>query len=86
MKVSLIRANNKTSHRLAACHRCGWDQPLTRVDGSNRGRLGSGHAYGWLCNECIGDLSAGPGSGELVGASTGTDVKRSQSRKVRSVA
>lgn len=86
MKVSVITAKSRATHRQAACHRCGWDQPLTRVDGRNRGRLGSGRSFGWLCDDCIDDLSGASASREMVGARTGTDAKRSQGRRARSVA
>jgi len=42
--------------RHAACHRCGWKQPLNKVSGGDRQRLGTGRRYHWLCDGCWADL------------------------------
>jgi hypothetical protein len=44
--------------RQAACHRCGWTQPLMRIGRHEQAASGVGHAYRWLCTDCVDDLAS----------------------------
>jgi hypothetical protein len=42
--------------RYGACHRCGWSGAVAKVGRRERRLLKSGHEFGRLCDECVGDL------------------------------
>jgi hypothetical protein len=41
--------------RRGSCQRCGWFEPLVRIDRHEQAWLGVGHAYRWLCEDCVDD-------------------------------
>lgn len=40
-------------HRDGVCHRCGWARPVSTVGRADRRRMGTGRAFGRLCDDCI---------------------------------
>jgi hypothetical protein len=84
MTTSNTLVRSGTKHREAACHRCGWTQSLSKVSRNEQIRLGSDQKYGWLCDDCVADLT---GSRELVPSSTAaTHDVPSHAARTRSVA
>ncbi len=43
-------------HRFGVCHRCGWTGPVSRVGRGQRRCMGTGRAFGRLCDDCIESL------------------------------
>jgi hypothetical protein len=41
---------------VGACHRCGWSGPVTKVRRRDRRALGTRHAFGRLCADCVDEL------------------------------
>jgi hypothetical protein len=81
---TLVR--NGTHRREAPCHRCGWTQPLSRLDRREQLRLATTEHYRWLCDDCVTDLTA-TGSQQPVTAGKGTpDAAATQLGRTRSVA
>jgi hypothetical protein len=80
---TLVRSGTK--RREAACHRCGWTQSLSKVSRNTQIQLGSAQKYGWLCDDCVADLT---GSRELVPSSStaATHEVPSHAARTRSVA
>ena len=44
---------NGSHQREAACHRCGWNQPVRKIGRAERAQLGAGHEFRWLCDDCV---------------------------------
>jgi hypothetical protein len=42
--------------RQAECHRCGWQQPLTKVSRQQRVQFGMDRSVRWVCDDCLIDL------------------------------
>jgi hypothetical protein len=43
-------------HRFGVCHRCGWKALVSRVGREDHLRIGTGRAFGRLCDECFDTL------------------------------
>jgi hypothetical protein len=76
---------NGSHSREAACHRCGWNQPVRKIGRAERAQLGVGHEFGWLCDDCVRDLSSA-GTREPAQATAVKDSRDDQVRRSRSVA
>ena len=63
MTTSNTLVRSGTNRREAACHRCGWTQPLAKVSRSEQLRLGADQRFRWLCDDCLTELT---GAHELV--------------------
>jgi hypothetical protein len=44
--------------RQAECHRCGWQQPLTKVSRQQRVEFSMDRSVRWICDECMIDLAS----------------------------
>jgi hypothetical protein len=76
---------NGSHQREAACHRCGWNQPVRKIGRAERAQLGAGHQFRWLCDDCVRDLSSG-GTPERVKTGAVKASGNDQARRSRSVA
>jgi hypothetical protein len=86
MTTSNTLVSNGTHRREAPCHRCGWTQPLSRLDRHQQISLATTERYRWLCDECVTDLTA-TGVEERVAAGKGTpDAAATEPGRTRSVA
>lgn len=86
MTTSNTLVANKTHRRDAPCHRCGWTQPLLRIERREQVRLSSTERYRWLCDDCVRELTgAGVAEKVAVGAPD-TEVAAAQHGRTRSVA
>jgi hypothetical protein len=47
-------------HRFGICHRCGWKALVSRVGRDDHLRIGSGRAFGRLCDDCFDTLLGAP--------------------------
>jgi hypothetical protein len=43
-------------HRFGVCHRCGWKALVSRVGREEHLRIGTGRAFGRLCDDCFDTL------------------------------
>jgi hypothetical protein len=77
--------DNSSQRREAACHRCGWNQPVRKIGRAERAQLGAGHQFRWLCDDCVRDLSSA-GKHEPAQTSAVKDSRNDQARRSRSVA
>ena len=50
------------------CHRCGWRGSVTKVRRPDRSVIGSGRAYGRLCQECLSELIDQPTREDIAAA------------------
>jgi hypothetical protein len=76
---------SNSDRRQADCHRCGWNQSVRKIGRAERAQLGAGHQFGWLCDDCVRDLSSA-GTPERVTTSAVKDSGNDQARRSRSVA
>jgi hypothetical protein len=44
--------------RQAECHRCGWQQPLTKVSRQQRIEFSLDRSVRWVCDECMIDVAS----------------------------
>ena len=49
--------DSRARRRIANCHRCGWKQELRRVGRRDRRVIGALQGHGWVCADCITDLT-----------------------------
>jgi hypothetical protein len=79
--VRMKAAGSSKAHahtRHADCHRCGWNQPLTRVTRRQRAEFHSKESFRWLCDDCLVELTAAsPGSSVDAGAGAHSQSRRS---------
>jgi hypothetical protein len=47
-------------HWHGVCHRCGWSGAVSRVGLRSRRKLGTGMAFGRLCDDCVTALAGQP--------------------------
>ena len=76
---------NSSQRREAACHRCGWNQPVRKIGRAERAQLGAGHQFRWLCDDCVRDLTSA-GHQEPAKTAAVQDSGSDQPRPSRSVA
>jgi hypothetical protein len=86
MTTSNTLVRNGTHRREAPCHRCGWTQPLSRLDRHQQISLATTERYRWLCDECVTDLTATGVEERVTVGGTRSDAVAAQAGRTRSVA